>query len=217
MNTENIIFPPAIKDIEQFEKGNPDEISLTTFEYGGFHKIKEDDNHDDNNKKGIVIEDVRISPYALKRKDLIELMIIQDKEKAHFTAIKSIPILLKGSKHDKGLYYCKKCYCTFQSEEKLYIENIHIPLCTNTENVLTMSEKNKNDILKCRDYHMQAIQLFMSIANFETYTNKLNQIKQYSFAMFTYCIFNENNNKLTKYTGKDCLDEFFNDLTYHVN
>ena len=64
---------------------------------------------------------------------------------------------------------------------------------------------------------MQAMQPFMTIADFETYTNKLNQIKPYSFAMFTHCIFNENNNKLTNYTGEDCLDEFFNDLTYHVN
>ena len=68
-----------------------------------------------------------------------------------------------------------------------------------------------------QNYHMQAMQPFMIIADFETYTNKLNQIKPYSIAMFTDCIFNENNNKLTNYTGKDCLDKFFNDLTYHVN
>ena len=57
----------------------------------------------------------------------------------------------------------------------------------------------------------------MIIADFKTYANKLNQVKPYSFAMFTRCIFNESNNKLTYYAGKDCLDEFFNDLTYHVN
>ena len=39
----------------------------------------------------------------------------------------------------------------------------------------------------------------------------------YSFSMFTDSVFNESNNKLTYYTGKDCLDEFFIDLTYHVN
>ena len=80
-----------------------------------------------------------------------------------------------------------------------------------------MTEKNKNDIVKFRDYHMRAMQQFIIIADFETYTNKLNQIKPYSFPMFNHCIFNENNNKLTNYTGKDCLDKFFNDLTYHVN
>ena len=29
-------------------------------------------------------------------------------------------------------------------------------------------------------------------------------------------IFNESNNELTYFTCTDCLDEFFNDLTYHV-
>ena len=56
----------------------------------------------------------------------------------------------------------------------------------------------------------------MIATDFETYTDKLNQIKPYSFAVFTHCIFNENN-KLTNYTRKYCLDEFFNDLTDHVN
>ena len=69
-----------------------------------------------------------------------------------------------------------------------------------------MPEKNKNHIVKFRDYHMQAIQPFMIIADIDTYTNRLNQIKPYSFAIFTRCIFSENNNKLTNYTGKDCLD-----------
>ena len=80
-----------------------------------------------------------------------------------------------------------------------------------------MPERNKNDIVKFRDYHMQAKQPFMIIADFEAYTNKLNQIKPYSFAMFTHSIFNENKNKLTHYNGKDSLDEFSNDLTDHVN
>ena len=55
---------------------------------------------------------------------------------------------------------------------------------------------------------MQKMQPFVIIADFETYTNKLNQIKPYSFAMFTHCTFNIDNNKLTYFTGKDCLDEF---------
>ena len=44
LNIDNINFPPAIKNIEQFEKDNPD-ISVTIVEYRGFHKIKEDDNN----------------------------------------------------------------------------------------------------------------------------------------------------------------------------
>ena len=70
-------------------------------------------------------------------------------------------------KYDKGLYYCKKCYWSFKSVEKLNYS--HLPLCTSFENVLTMiSEKNKNDTIKFR-YHMQTMQPFMIIADFETY------------------------------------------------
>ena len=114
------------------------------------------------------------------------------------------------------MYYCKKYYCSFNSKEKL--NHSHILLCNDVENVLTViPEKNKNDTVKFRDFHMPTMQLFMIIPDFETYIDKLNHIKPYSYAMFTHCIFNENINKLTHYTGKDCLDKFFNDLTSHVN
>ena len=35
-----------------------------------------------------------------------------------------------------------------------------------------MPEKDKNDIIKFTDFHMQTMQPFMIIADFETYTNK---------------------------------------------
>ena len=209
LNIENIEFPPKIKDIEQFEKDNPD-ISITIFEYDRFHKIKEDEN---STKEGIRIKDVRVSPHFLKRKHLVELLNIKEKtededtseiiEKSHFTTIQNLSRLFRGSKYDKGLYHCKKCYCSFKSKEKL--EKRHILLCTDNEHVLTiMPEKNKNDIVKSKDFHMQTMQTFMIIANFETYTNKLNQIKPYSFGMFTHCNLDENNNEVTYFTGKSC-------------
>ena len=144
LNINNIEFSPKIKDIEQFEKNNPD-ISITIFEYDGFHKIKEDA------KEGIRIKDVRLSPYALKRKHLVELLIIKEKikdgdtneiiEKLYVTTIKNLSRLFRGSKYDKWLHYCKKCYCSFKSKEKL--EKIHIPLCTDNEHVLTIMPEKK--------------------------------------------------------------------------
>ena len=181
LNIDDIEFPPKIKDIEQFQK------------------------------------DVRVSPYALKRKRLVELLIIEEKtedddtneiiENSHFTTIKNLSKLFQGSKYEKGLHYCKKCYCSFKLKEKL--EKTHIPLCTDNEHVLTIMPEKKNDTVKFKDYHMQAMQPFMIIPDFETYTNKLNQINPYSFGMFTHYIFDENNNELTYFTGKNCLDKFF--------
>ena len=107
LNIENIEFPPKIKDVKQFEKHNPN-ISITIFEYDGF---------ENNNKEGIKINDVRVSPCALKRKHLVELLIIIEKikdentneiiEKSHFTMIKSLSRLFRGSKYEKGLHYWK--------------------------------------------------------------------------------------------------------------
>ena len=146
----------------------------------------------------------------------VKLLIIKDGENKHFVTINNISRLLCRSKYDKGMYYCKKCYCSFNSKDKL--ENIHISLCMNVNNVLTiMPERNKNDIKKCKDFYMQVIQPFMIIADFETYANNLNQLKPYSFAMFTHCIFNVDSNKIRHYTAKNCLDEFFDHLIQHIN
>ena len=70
-------------------------------------------------------------------------------EKTHFTTIKSISRLFRGSKYDK--WFCKEYYSSFQWEEKL--EDIQIPLCTDVENVLTVIPE-KNEFVKFRDYDM---------------------------------------------------------------
>ena len=80
-----------------------------------------------------------------------------------------------------------------------------------------MPEKVKNDIVKFKDFHMQIMQSFMIIADFEAYTNELNQIKPYSFAMVTHCTFDEDKNELTSFIVENWLDNFFSHLNYHVN
>ena len=97
-----LIFHPQLKILNNLKK-----ITLIfLLQYGGFHKIKKDDNGNENIKERIVIKDLRVSPYALKRKHLVELLIIKQKvkdkdtneiiEKTHFTTIKSISRLFPG-------------------------------------------------------------------------------------------------------------------------
>ena len=57
----------------------------------------------------------------------------------------------------------------------------------------------------------------MIIADFETSTNSPNRVKPYSFAMVTHCIYDRNDNKLSHYTGNNCLNEFFEQLINHVD
>ena len=60
-------------------------------------------NNNNNNNK-----DIRVPPYALKRNHLVELLIIIDNEKKHFTVIKSI----------SGLYTDKNLIKVYTIEKK---------------------------------------------------------------------------------------------------
>ena len=63
---------------------------------------------------------------------------------------------------------------------------------------------------------MKLMQSFMITFDFETYTDQSGNILPYSFAMFTHSIFNNEKNKLTKYTGSNVLDKFFEHLMNHI-
>ena len=56
-------------------------------------------------------KDVRVSPYPLKRNHLVELLIIKDNEKKHFTVIKSI----------SGLYTDKNLIKVYTIEKKAIV------------------------------------------------------------------------------------------------
>ena len=141
-----------------------------------------DEKHDDNNnttndsnttndkkskitRKCIQISDVRISPFAMQRKYLVELLIIRDGEKEHYLSIRNISRLLHGSNYDRGMYYFKKCYCSFRTPEIL--NKKHISLWTDNEKALKiMPKRGKNDIVKFKDHCMKLLQPFMIIADF---------------------------------------------------
>ena len=78
-------------------------------------------------------------------------------------------------------------------------------------------EKGKNIIVQFKDFHMQEMQPFMIIADFEIYRNKLNQIKPYSFVTFTHCIFDKNNNEVPSFTGENCSEKFQVHIKFHVD
>ena len=182
-----------------------------------------DEKHDDNNnttndsnttndkkskktRKCIQISDVRISPFAMQRKYLVELLIIRDGEKEHYLSIRNISRLLHGSNYDRGMYCFKKCYCSFRTPEIL--NKKHISLWTDNEKALKiMPKRGKNDIVKFKDHCMKLLQPFMIIADFETYTDLLGYIKPYSFPMFTHCIFDNEKTLATR---------FYDNLIRHV-
>ena len=63
---------------------------------------------------------------------------------------------------------------------------------------------------------MKLMQPFKIFSDFETYTDSPGNILQYAFAMFTHCLFDINKNKVTRYTGDNILDNFFENLKLHI-
>ena len=79
-----------------------------------------------------------------------------------------------------------------------------------------MPKENKNDFVIFKDHHMKLMQPFKIFSDFETYTDSPGNILPYAFAMFTHCLFDINKNKVTRYTGDNILDKFFENLKLHI-
>ena len=94
--------------------------------------------------------------------------------------------------------------------------DIHIPACAGKSILPRMPEKGKNDTIEFRDFRMLTMMSYMLIGDFETHTDESEEIKPYSFALLTQCMFNKTKNELPYYTGNNCLEEFFDTSEKHV-
>ena len=151
----------------------------------------------------------------MQRKHLVEILIIRDAEKDYYLSIRNISRLSHGSKYDRGMYYCKKCYCSFKTPEIL--NNKHMLLCTDIEKALTiMPKKDTNDVVKFKDNYRELLQPFMIISDSETSTNQSGISKPYSFVMFTHCMLDDEKTIATRYRGRNIFHKFFDSLILHA-
>ena len=133
---------------------------------------------------------------------------------------------MKKTKFNRNFICCNRCYSHFASSDKL-IE--HKKICLNIEvRPSNTTEKGKNDIVKFKDYNYMIMQSYNTEADFETYyddsklksenkegksTILLGKIKPYSFAFQLNYLYNEEDNKVIRYTGKNTIDKFIRTLT----
>ena len=162
------------------------------------------------------IGDIRLSKHEGQREYTVNLLVITEGDKKHCLCVRSISRLFRGSLYDRSMYYCDKCNSSFRAEKEL--NEKHLPICSYDEekSLKVLPTEDKNDVIKFKDYHMKLMQSFMITFDFETYTNQYGNILPYSFTMFTHCIFNNEKNQLTKYTGGNVLDKFFEHLMNHT-
>ena len=156
LNTKGITFPIGENDIHKFENLNPDLPGINVF------YLDEKD----------CITHTR----EIKKKDCkntIDLFLIQEDRKSHYTLIKNFHRLLRSQKtgsNNGKLFICKRCFWHFSKEELL---DKHIEYCSNNQ-IAVVDMPRPNTFLHFKNYYKQLPVPFVVYADFECFTKPMN-------------------------------------------
>ena len=205
LNMKGIEYPVSLKDIDRFEKQNP-EISITVL---GFNE---------NDK----VYPLRSSDHIYIRKHNIILLLIERDGVKHYCLVKNSSRLLSKqvSAHKEGTHICFRCLNPFWSHKSL---EKHWEYCRNHEAVkINMPEEGT--ILKFKHHERSERVPFIIYADTEalikemqncdpnpqnSYTKKYQKHEPISFSYYIKS-FDDNvyKSKLRKYKGKDAMEKF---------
>ena len=218
LNMEGIDYPVSLKDINRFEKQNPD-ISISVLGYSKEERIYP----------------LRIIKKEDERKYNIVLLLIKDGDNSHYCLVKNLSALLSSqvNNHKSKLYFCLNCLNGFDTPEKL---EKHKDYCSEKESIkINMPEPNT--FIKFKNFVHSERAPFAIYADFESllkpidtcnpdpnksYTNKYNKHEPVSFVYYIKS-FNENVYKSTLRSyikeneeDPDVIDVFINWLESDV-
>ena len=149
LNFTGIEFPVSLKDIDKFEKNNP-EIRVNVFGY---------------DKSVLILRINKTDP-----QNAIDLLFITNEEKQHNCWIKNLSRVLSAqvSKHEHKAYFCKRCLNKFSTPEKL---NENIEICK--ENSACKIEVPKPvETISFKNFKKSTRVPFVIYADFEAITEK---------------------------------------------
>ena len=201
LNMEGIEYPVSLKDIDKFEKKNPD-ISITVLCLNEKNKVRP----------------LRKSKHVYNREHNIILLLIEK----HYFLVKNLSRLTSKqvSAHKEGSHTCLCCFNTFWTYKSL---QKHLEYCRNHEAVkINMPEKGT--ILRFKHHERSEKVPFIIYADTEalikemqncdpnpqnSYTKKYQKHEPISFSYYIKC-FDDNvyKPKLIKYTGEDAMEKF---------
>ena len=217
-NWKGLEFPISTKKIDKFEKNNPDVAVNVLF------------NNKKNKKKNIY--SVRRSGRNGKYKKQVNLLMIEDGEKRHYTTIKNISRLLSKltRKTKRAYHYCMNCLNGFYTEPA---RDKHYGYCSSDGHVKVNMSNEKEAWLKFHDgqHHFKVpFMLYADIENIlkpvnERYRDKMNTMKaeRKDKAPYTektnthvpsgWCVqstfaYGDVLKSLKMYRGKDCVETF---------
>ena len=193
-------FPLSIKDISTFERKNKN-ISINVLQVVGneFSILKRAEFHKDNK--------------------VVNLLLISDGEKNHYTTVKDLSKLLgsKNSKNHNKKYFCINCLNGFTSE---ITRDDHFKYCINRDAVTVSMPKNK--FIKYNSGQHQYKAPFAIYADFECILkpinegNKINKHIPCGFCLYETFAYGESKDPLMLYRGQDCVKVFVDSIEQKV-
>ena len=152
LNMEGIEYPVSLKDINKFEKQNPN-IAITVLGY-----------------EGKSVYPLRNSDSTDRDYDII-LMLIEEGGVKHYCLVKNLSRLLASqvSKAERKKYFCTRCFNPFGSQEVLFK---HLEYCNEYEAVKIELPK-KGTMLEFKNYHRREKVPFLVYADFEPFIKPL--------------------------------------------
>ena len=160
------------------------------------------------------------------RSKTVNLLLIVDGEKKHYTAIKSLGRLLcsENTKHKESQEFCINCLQGFSSTE---VRDKHFEYCIDNEAVKVEMPRQGSKI-RFKDGSKQMKVPFIMYADFESilqkvdsdleetkdengeksYTQKVNQHIPSGFCVYSKFAYGEVQDPLMLYRGRDCVDVF---------
>ena len=150
-NWKGLEFPVSIKKIDKFEKNNPGIAVNVLF----------------SNNKNQNIYTARRSERNVKCKKQVNLLMIVDGEKRHYTAINNISKLLSklNGKTRRAYHFCMNCLNGFRTESA---RDKHYEYCSSNGHVKVKMPTEKEKWLKFHDGQYQFKVPFMLYADFES-------------------------------------------------
>ena len=193
-------FPVAIKDVNVFEVNNDISVNVLSVE----------------NK------DIYICRKGIRRDCEINLLLVSEDDKLHYTVIKSLSRLLSSSnsKHKRKQYFCNNCLQGFtqelsRDEHQVYCEDnktvrVEMPNKGSTVELYDGQNQFKVQLMMYADFEalLEPIQEQVPGDPNEPYTTKVNQHIPSSWCVYSKFAYGDVDDPLKLYRGKNCIEMF---------
>ena len=212
-NWKDIDFPPSSKDWKKFEQNNESIALNVLYVPHGTKKIS------------LAYK----SKHNLNREEKVILLMITDGEKSHYTAVKRLSGLLREiTSINNGDFYCLNCVHAFRTKNKLEVQQkicenhdyCHVEMPTKDSNIIKYNQGEKSIKLPFIIYadlerSLEKMCTFINNPNGSS-TTEINKHAPSRYSIFTSCSFDQTQNKLDHYRGKDYMKKFCKDLREHA-